>query len=221
MMSTRYWLTLLMTAVLLVETTWAGESFWADAKVSESSYITVKPMPTRTFKKHDIITVIITEKAKASGEGTLDRARDMSKSLKVNKWFRLVMQGDGLTLRQALMDGDTAITPEWDIEYSDQDAREGTIEREDKFETSVAAVVRDVKPNGNLLIEAQSVTWLNGEKRVISLTGMIRPEDVRANNTVPSSCVAFAQIHYDTGGPASDGARRGWLTRIFDFINPF
>ncbi len=217
----RYLLTTLVATLLLVEAASAAESFWADAKVSESSYLLVKPMPTRTFKKHDIITVIITESAKASGEGTLDRTRQMEKNFKINKWFRLQKQGDGLTFRRALMDGSTAITPEWDLEYGDSDSREGTIEREDKFETRVAAVVRDVKPNGNLLIEAQTVTWLNGEKRVISLTGTIRPEDVRPNNTVPSYCVAFARIHYDTKGPASDGARRGWLTKLFDFINPF
>jgi len=211
-----------MLAALFIGTETAAQSFWTDAKVSESSYIAVKPIPAKPFKKNDIITVVISETAKASGTGTLERSRDVEKDLIIDKWFRLAKSNGGnLTLRQALLDGGTETKPQWKGSYTDQDTRDGSIERQDKFETRVAAVVRDVKPNGNLIIEAETVTVLNGERRVITLTGMVRSEDVRPGNTIPSYCVAFAEIHYDTGGPATDGTRRGWLTKIFDLFNPF
>ena len=68
---------------------------------------------------------------------------------------------------------------------------------------------------------SESIIHLQKEERVITLTGIVRSEDVRVDNTVPSYCIAMAQINYQTQGPASDGARRGWLTAVFDFINPF
>ncbi|HUV38238.1 MAG TPA: flagellar basal body L-ring protein FlgH [Planctomycetota bacterium] len=220
-MSGRQGLAALAAVLLAVTRTWAGEAFWQDARVSETAFTTTRAMPTRSFKKYDIITVVITEDSKASGKGNLERSKDMSKSFAVNDWARLVKRNGGYTLRPALTEDGTKIVPTWDLEYAEDDSREGTIGRQDKFTARVAAVVRDVKPNGNLVIEAQSLIYLQRERREITLTGMVRSEDVRPDNTVPSYCIAMAEIRYVTEGPASDGARRGWLTAVFDFINPF
>ena len=220
-MRMRHVATVCLAAAIGVGTATADEAFWKNAKVSESAYTSTRSMPTRTFKKYDIITVIISEQSTASGQGTLDRSKSMSKSFKINDWSRLTKSGSGLTLRPALVDGATKVVPTWDLEYEEEDEREGNIGRKDKFTAKVAALIKDVKPNGNLVIEAQSIIHLQKEERVITLTGMVRSEDVRADNTVPSYCIAMAQIDYKTKGPASDGAKRGWLTAVFDFINPF
>jgi flagellar L-ring protein precursor FlgH len=212
---------LTLAAALLALEACAQDAFWQGAKVGEASYVTTRAVPTRTFKKYDIITVLIVEQAKASGEGTLERSRSLEKKFTINEWARLTRRNGGYTLRPALTEDGVKITPTWDLEYEDADDREGVIDRKDKLEARVAAVIVDVKPNGNLVIEAKSVTLLNKETRNITLTGMVRAEDVRPDNTVPSYCIAMAEIRYETTGPASDGARRGWLTSIFDFINPF
>lgn len=210
--------------LLLVGTAWAGDgaSFWTDARVSESSYIVVAPRPPRAFRPNDIITIIVSEVSKASGSGNLARDREFQHNFAVNSWFRIVNQGDGsLTLRPALMDNGKQITPKMNFQGGMKDDLDGSIDRQDKMEARIAAVVRDVKPNGNLVVEATRAVELNHEKATITLTGMVRAEDVRPDNTVPSYNIAFADIHYNTDGPASDGARRGWLTTIIDFIRPF
>jgi flagellar L-ring protein precursor FlgH len=214
-----------LAAVLALSVTSGAEekSFWSDAKVADSSYLTLSAAPVKLFKKNDIITVIITEAAKASGSGTLDRKRDLKHDFKINSWFELHRNANNhLKLNQDLVDEQgNKIVPEWSTNYQDEEKRSGDIERQDKIETRIAAVVRDVKPNGSLVIEASSVTVLNEERRTVTLSGMVRAEDIRPDNTVPSYSIAFSEIHYETKGPASDGARRGWLTAIFDFINPF
>jgi len=220
-MQAKRWLPVLIGVLVAATDVTAAESFWKDAKVSETAFTTTEAMPTRTFKKYDIITVVITEDSKASGRGTLDRSKEMSKAFKVNDWARIANRKGGRTLRPALTEDGVKIVPTWDLEYEEDDAREGTIGRQDKFEARVAAVVKDVKPNGNLVIEAKSLIFLQNEKREITLTGIVRAEDVRPNNSVPSYCIAMAEIRYKTQGPASDGARRGWLTKVFDFVNPF
>ena len=197
-----------------------AESFWKDAKVSKTSSISISEGATRVFKKHDIITVIVSEASKASGTGTLERDKEISKNMKIDSWYRLIREGKG-TFREGLTDNGEAIKPEWKLSYQEADDREGTIERSDKMETRIAAIVRDVKPNGNLVIEARSTTEVNKEVRTISVSGIVRAEDIRPDNTIPSYNVAYSEIRYTTKGPASDGAKRGWLTAIFDFINPF
>jgi flagellar L-ring protein precursor FlgH len=212
---------LAIIVTLLAAEACAQDAFWQNAKVGESSFTTTHATPTRTFKKYDIITVLIVEAASGSGEGTLERNKEVAKKFTINDWARLTKRNGGYTLRPALRDGTTTYQPSFDIEYESEDDREGIIDRADTLQARVAAVVMDVKPNGNLVIQAKSLTKLNKEVRNITLTGMVRSEDVRPDNTVPSYCIAMAEIKYETSGPASDGARRGWLTSIFDFINPF
>ena len=199
----------------------ATESFWSETKTSESSCIQITPLLGKAFKKYDIITVVISESAKASGSGTLDRSMTMDKSAQINEFFRISGGKGGSLLVPALQKDGTSLTPKWSVEGESSDARDGSITRQDKFETRLAAIIREVKPNGNLVIEARTVTTVNDERREISLSGMIQPKDIRAGNTIPSYCIAFAEINYNTDGPASDGARRGWLTKIWDFISPF
>jgi len=203
---------------------WAGEtpSFWSDAKVSESSLILTTRQPRRVFKKNDIITIIVTEVSKASGSGELKRERDVEHDLVINKWMRLVHQGGGsYTLRPALQEAGSDVKPGIDLKSGMKDDLSGDIKRADKMEARIAAIVRDVKPNGNLVVEATRLVELNREKVNITLTGIVRAEDVRADNTVPSYNIAMANIRYKTTGPASAGARRGWLSAIIDFLRPF
>ena len=174
------------------------------------------------FKKNDIITIIVTEVSKASGGGDLERERDYESDFTINAWMRLVEKsGGGHTLRPALMENGSQVKPKIDFEGGMKDSYSGSIKRQDKMEARIAAIVRDVKPNGNLVVEATREVVLNREKVNITLSGIVRAEDVRVDNTVPSYNIAMAKIDYHTTGPASDGARRGWLTKIFDFVRPF
>jgi flagellar L-ring protein precursor FlgH len=72
-----------------------------------------------------------------------------------------------------------------------------------------------------MLIEGTRETAFSGEKQNIVLHGVVRPEDVTANNTVFSYNVADAKIQIVTKGAITDAQRKGWFTKIWDKVSPF
>jgi len=81
-------------------------------------------------------------------------------------------------------------------------------------------VVR-VFENGNLGILGQKELTLNNGKEYIRLSGIVRPEDISASNTVPSNRLADAQISYTGAGTVADSSKQGWLSRAMRTISPF
>jgi flagellar L-ring protein FlgH len=97
----------------------------------------------------------------------------------------------------------------------------GTIDNSERIVAQVTVKVIDVLPNRNLLIEGTRETAFGGEKQNITLHGIVRPEDLSANNTVYSYNVADAKILIVTKGSISDSQKRGWFTWLWSKINPF
>ncbi len=97
----------------------------------------------------------------------------------------------------------------------------GAINNSETIVAEIAVQVIDVLPNGNLVIEGKRDTSFSNEHQTIVLRGVVRPEDVAANNTVPSSNVANATIQIIGKGTVSDSQNKGWFNRIWDKINPF
>jgi flagellar L-ring protein precursor FlgH len=75
--------------------------------------------------------------------------------------------------------------------------------------------------NGNLLIEARKQVTINSEDQYIVITGIIRPEDVSADNYVNSKNIADARIVYTGSGVVADKQNPGWGTRVLDYVWPF
>jgi len=97
----------------------------------------------------------------------------------------------------------------------------GSYQLADSMETYLTAVVVDVLPNGNLVIEGSRLRQSVKEKVMIRLSGIVRPVDVRSDNTVPSTAIAQAKIVFESDGPNHRSTQRGWLDRLVDFIWPF
>jgi len=97
----------------------------------------------------------------------------------------------------------------------------GKINNSEKITAQIAVRVVDVLPNGNLVIEGTRQTSFAGEKQDAVLRGVVRAEDVAANNTVYSYNIADATIKYISKGSVSDSQKKGWFTRMFDKISPF
>ena len=62
---------------------------------------------------------------------------------------------------------------------------------------------------------------VNNEEQIIYLTGIVRPKDVNADNTVNSKFILNAQIAYTGKGAISDKQKPGWMMRILDNVWPF
>jgi flagellar L-ring protein FlgH len=97
----------------------------------------------------------------------------------------------------------------------------GTVNNTERIVARLAVRVMDVLPNRNLVIEGRRETSFGGEKQTMILRGVVRADDVAANNTVLSYNVADATIQISSKGTLSDSQRKGWFTRLWDKITPF
>ncbi len=97
----------------------------------------------------------------------------------------------------------------------------GATKRKNSVAATLTAVVREVFPNGNLYIEGMKEVIINNERQYIILSGVIRPEDIRPDNSITSDLIADARIVYTGSGVVSDKQRPGWLGRLMDLVWPF
>ncbi|MGQ7829969.1 flagellar basal body L-ring protein FlgH [Altererythrobacter sp. Z27] len=94
----------------------------------------------------------------------------------------------------------------------------GETERSDRFAASITAVVTQVFPNGELMVEGEQFLLVNGERRNIRLRGRVRHVDISPENMVLSNRLAGAEIQYDGKGFVSKSAEPGLINRIFSFL---
>ncbi len=98
---------------------------------------------------------------------------------------------------------------------------EGTTDRSGNFQATVQAVVENVLENGTLYVRGKKTITINNEDQDVEITGFVRPDDIRINNTVISTVMADAKIRYLGDGVISDKQRAGWAARLVDVIWPF
>ena len=94
----------------------------------------------------------------------------------------------------------------------------GSTSRSDNLSARIAVTVKQVLPNGNLVVEGKRQVGMNAETQEITLSGVIRPQDVASDNTIASPLVADAQIKYAGKGPVGDKQHDGLITRIFKVL---
>jgi flagellar L-ring protein FlgH len=93
---------------------------------------------------------------------------------------------------------------------------EGASAQSDSLTGYLTATVLKVLPNGYLLISGQKEIGLNQGKEVIRVTGVIRPIDLAADDSIPSYRVANAQITYSGKGAINDVNTQSWMSRFFN-----
>lgn len=169
----------------------------------------------RATRIGDIITVDIEIDDKAELSNSSNRTREASTSAGVSHFFGLEN-----TLGRVLPGG---FDPGSMIEADSSSDHSGTgaINREEKIELTVAAVIVDRLPNGNLVIAGRQEVRINGELRELTVSGIIRPEDVTANNTINHTQIAEARISYGGRGQISAVQRPNWGQRVGDAITPW
>ncbi|EEO26136.1 flagellar basal body L-ring protein [Helicobacter winghamensis] len=97
----------------------------------------------------------------------------------------------------------------------------GSQNRQEAFTTTIAARIIKVLQNGNYFIEGSREVLINGEKQVIHLSGVVRPNDIARDNTIESRFIADAKIMYDTQGELKRNTEKGWGTKLLESVWPF
>lgn len=150
----------------------------------------------------DIVTVIIVEQSSASNKSELKLTKETSNQL----------EGSGLNKLDfiPLMSGG--------IDYQKEHQGKGETTLNGRLNARVTAEVMEIRPNGNLVIEGSRSVLINDDEDRISVRGVLRPEDIAADNTVLSTYLSEAQISYTGDGPNDNATRQGLITRILDLL---
>lgn len=165
----------------------------------------------KALRVGDIITISIIENASANNTADTDLSRSSSIEAGLSTFF-----GKEKFLKLFKL-GDDLVKSTSDNSHKGA----GTTTREGKVTATITAMVKEVLPNGNLIIQGTRAVAVNHEEQYITITGVIRPLDVSRDNVVLSSQVADASIAIGGSGVVADKQRSGWASWAFDFIWPF
>ena len=167
----------------------------------------------RAHRVGDILTVMVTIDDSAQINNNTQRSRNSTNSAGMGGLFGAAFTG----IAGASIDPKAAV----DFSSGINDAGAGSVNRSEALETSVAAVVTQVLPNGNLVIEGRQEVRVNFEVRDLIVAGIVRPSDIQANNTIPSTKIAEARISYGGRGQITDVQQPRYGQQALDAILPF
>jgi flagellar L-ring protein precursor FlgH len=106
-------------------------------------------------------------------------------------------------------------------DFSSSFAGEATSDRSGQVTASIAARVTEVLPNGNLSLFGRRAMKVNNEVQYITVSGIVRPQDISSSNRVKSTYLADSRIEYYGKGALADKQKPGWGTRIIENIWPW
>lgn len=183
-------------------------SLWRD---TASLYEDVKAR-----RLNDLVTIKVVENISGTGKADTTTGRESTLDAGVDNLFGAPLN---LNLNNLYGKGYT-FSPTAKGSMKDDFKGTGETSREGKLIGTITAKVVEVMPNGNLVLESRKEIIINNEKQFFILKGMIRPDDVAADNTVLSSKVADAQVYFVGKGVVQDKQGPGWLVRFLDKLWP-
>src|SRR5690606_8678170 len=169
----------------------------------------------RAARVGDILTVLIDITDSAKVDNTTKRSRANAENAGLNN-----LAGYESYLKK-VFPGAVDNTSLADMESTSSSAGAGSVDRKEQVELTIAAVVTDVLPNGNMVIAGRQQVRVNYEVRDLLVTGIVRPEDISSINTIQHSQIAEARISYGGEGQISDVQQPRYGQQLFDIVMPF
>jgi flagellar L-ring protein precursor FlgH len=169
----------------------------------------------RAAEVGDILTVKLSISDKASLNNKTTRTREDEEDADVTKLLGL--EGElSKVLPQAILPGATV-----SLGTDHSTEGDGTIDRAETVTLSVAAIITQILPNGNLVVFGRQEIKVNFEMREMMVTGVVRPEDIDSTNTISHEKIAEMRVAYGGRGTLSDLQQPRLGTQLIDIIFPF
>ena len=174
---------------------------------------------TKAMKVNDIVTVVITEEVKQSSQASkkLSEANSDAGGL-----FDATVSGGISVNGNNRSFGKTGLSlnlPSMNSTRTFQGS--GTQQRNETFQTTISARIVKVLKNGNYFIVGSREIYVDGQKQIIQISGVIRPQDISADNTIDSKYIADAKIAYSTEGDLKRYTEQNWLAKFWSAIAPW
>ncbi|EHQ52149.1 MULTISPECIES: flagellar basal body L-ring protein FlgH [Ectothiorhodospira] len=152
----------------------------------------------------DVLTVLLAERTQASKSASTSTSKESSVSMANPTILGRPVTHNGRPLLNTEISGNR-----------DFDGQ-GNASQSNRLDGSITVMVSEVLPNGNLVVQGEKWLKINQGEEYIRLRGIVRPVDIRADNTILSTQVASAQVAYGGRGALADSNRQGWLSRFFN-----
>jgi flagellar L-ring protein precursor FlgH len=166
----------------------------------------------RAHQIGDILTIAVNINDQANWQNETQRSRKNSEDSGIDNFFgKPKVPIMNATVPTRIFTGDSS---------SSSDGK-GSIARTEAVTTNVAAVVTQVLPNGNLVVEGKQEVRVNFEIRELIVAGIVRPEDIQSDNTIDSSKIAEARIAYGGRGQITDVQQPRYGQQVLDVLLPF
>ncbi len=188
----------------------------ATPRLAYASLFAVVPPPPREFQQHDIVQIVINETSLQEFEQTLETEKSYDLNGQVGPLPSLRH-----LLELQLEGGDSDILANWAARNDRSYEGEGTFERRDRFTTRVSAEVIEIKPNGNMLIEAKKIYESDSESVTLVISGLVRQEDVTEQNTIQSTQMANLVLRVRNEGEVKKAAEKGVISKVLDTVFAF
>ena len=158
----------------------------------------------------DVVTINLQESTRSSKSAETSISKDTTNQLLNPRVFGNLVRGSGAT--------DILNSLESSTEFSG----EGDSDQSNSLSGTITAVIADVLPNGLLLVQGEKWFQLNRGEEYVRVSGLLRPQDIGADNSVSSQRLADARIAYSGTGEIASANQVGWLSRFFlGSLNPF
>ena len=166
----------------------------------------------RAHQVGDILTIKVNITDKAIIDNETKRSRDAKDDSNITNFFG----------RPKVPIMNTPVpTPVFTADSMTSTDGKGSVNRSEALQTNVAAVVTQVLPNGNLVIEGKQEIRVNFEMRELIVAGIVRPEDIESDNTIDSTKIAQARIAYGGRGQLTDMQQPRYGQQVMDVLLPF
>ena len=159
------------------------------------------------------VAVVIDDRAELSSESTRSRAN--SDQLGIPNFFGYESKLDKIF--PSAVDPSALVGATSDMSNQGQ----GGTNRQETIEFNIAAIVTQVLPNGNMVIDGKQEIRVNFEVREISIAGIVRPEDITPQNTISQDKIAELRVGYGGRGQITDVQQPRYGAQVLDILLPY